>query len=146
MPPPITPCAHASNGPAKAVATANAARELPTHSRATLAKVGLYARLAMKNYLFAAGVGAYGHMRGGGAGDATLGELGQRGVGSGVGCHRPAGDTALDGVCDEPDLCPSGTDHTDCVVDTCEYANDGVCDEPDLCTEGTDTTATDDGA
>ncbi len=43
-----------------------------------------------------------------------------------------------DGNCDEPVLCPSGTDMADCF---CEYTNDGWCDEPegsDLCAEGTD--------
>jgi hypothetical protein len=44
-----------------------------------------------------------------------------------------------DGICDEPDLCPAGTDTVDC--STCPYTNDGDCDEPeglDLCPEGTD--------
>ena len=66
-----------------------------------------------------------------------------------------------DGMCDEPLLCPLGTDAEDCTEnptsqlqdetpeesmvledlesgDTCTYANDGVCDEPFFCPEGTD--------
>ena len=49
-------------------------------------------------------------------------------------------------VCDEPNLCPPGTDTSDCSAssgggtgDTCIFANDGECDEPDLCPPGTDT-------
>lgn len=51
---------------------------------------------------------------------------------------------AFDDECDEPDLCPRGTDTTDCKKssergpNSCEYAYDGVCDEPDLCRRGTD--------
>jgi hypothetical protein len=44
-----------------------------------------------------------------------------------------------DGMCDEPDLCPPGTDVDDCTgPPTCEYTNDGFCDEPELCPPGTD--------
>jgi hypothetical protein len=42
-----------------------------------------------------------------------------------------------DGECDEPNLCPTGTDTVDC--STCPYTNDGECDEPNLCPAGTDT-------
>jgi hypothetical protein len=48
---------------------------------------------------------------------------------------------AFDGECDQPDLCDSGTDTTDCagVVDnTCKFAFDGECDEPELCPSGSD--------
>jgi hypothetical protein len=51
---------------------------------------------------------------------------------------------ANDGECDEPDVCASGTDTTDCAAasdgDSCIFANDGECDEPDVCASGTDTT------
>ncbi|MDM7861128.1 tetratricopeptide repeat protein [Alteromonas sp. ASW11-36] len=52
---------------------------------------------------------------------------------------------ALDGECDEPHACATGTDSTDCGVttsaaDSCQYAFDGVCDEPGLCQYGTDST------
>lgn len=62
-----------------------------------------------------------------------------------------------EGYCDEPeglDLCPEGTDATDCATQTasgevaavdyaatCEWTNDGVCDEPEgtgICLDGTD--------
>jgi hypothetical protein len=68
-----------------------------------------------------------------------------------------------DGVCDEPFLCPPGSDKPDCcateengvceevgmggdcpvgddAVDcgSCQWANDGYCDEPNLCPPGTD--------
>lgn len=68
-----------------------------------------------------------------------------------------------DGVCDEPNLCPPGSDKPDCCatpnngvceeVDQggecpegtdyddcgeCQWMNDGVCDEPNLCDPGTD--------
>jgi len=55
---------------------------------------------------------------------------------------------ANDGVCDEPGICPAGSDSTDCRgqvasrptgADSCQYANDGVCDEPGICSPGTDT-------
>lgn len=51
---------------------------------------------------------------------------------------------AYDDECDEPDLCPRGTDTSDCKQsrnrgpNSCEYAYDGMCDEPDLCRRGTD--------
>jgi hypothetical protein len=58
---------------------------------------------------------------------------------------------AFDGACDEPHLCGTGSDCTDCggtvttpalandqCVDTCIYANDGECDVPYLCKTGTD--------
>jgi len=50
---------------------------------------------------------------------------------------------AFDNECDEPDICPIGTDTADCSIplaDSCIYANDGECDEPGLCAFGTDTT------
>ena len=48
---------------------------------------------------------------------------------------------AHDGECDEPGLCRTGTDTTDCEgPDSCEHAHDGECDEPGLCRTGTDTT------
>ena len=68
-----------------------------------------------------------------------------------------------DGYCDEPDLCPPGTDSPDCCAavgdgiceeegmggncpvgsdwldcGSCQWANDGYCDEPQLCSPGTD--------
>lgn len=45
-----------------------------------------------------------------------------------------------DGTCDEPDLCPVGTD-SDCDGGTpnCEYEADGYCDVPGSCEPGTDT-------
>jgi hypothetical protein len=58
---------------------------------------------------------------------------------------------AFDGACDEPHLCGTGSDCTDCggtvtrpavradqCLDTCIYANDGQCDVPYLCATGTD--------
>jgi hypothetical protein len=59
---------------------------------------------------------------------------------------------AKDGVCDEPNVCASGTDATDCHRsqrqqpvrsrgdDSCRWANDGTCDEPDVCASGSDAT------
>jgi hypothetical protein len=44
-----------------------------------------------------------------------------------------------DGVCDEPNLCPVGTDTEDCGSGTCAWVNDGICDEPTVCPVGTDT-------
>jgi hypothetical protein len=50
-----------------------------------------------------------------------------------------------DGECDEPNLCPVGTDVNDCACvegsagNTCQWACDAECDEPDLCEAGTDT-------
>ena len=49
---------------------------------------------------------------------------------------------ANDDACDEPGLCPLGTDATDCAVspaNSCSFAFDGECDEPGLCPIGTDT-------
>ena len=49
---------------------------------------------------------------------------------------------AKDNACDEPGLCPVGTDTSDCIVDSsnsCTWAFDGECDEPGLCGIGTDT-------
>ena len=49
---------------------------------------------------------------------------------------------ANDNECDEPFLCPIGTDTTDCAVDprnSCRFAFDDECDEPRLCAIGTDT-------
>jgi len=46
--------------------------------------------------------------------------------------------TTFNGVCDEPDLCPPGTDSVDCSGNQCPYAFNGVCDEPDFCPSGTD--------
>jgi trypsin len=53
---------------------------------------------------------------------------------------------ALDGICDEPQFCPFGTDATDCSDDentdganSCQYAYDSECDEPRFCDTGTDT-------
>ena len=49
---------------------------------------------------------------------------------------------AKDNACDEPGLCPVGTDTADCAVDpanSCIYAFDGECDEPGICSVGTDT-------
>jgi hypothetical protein len=47
--------------------------------------------------------------------------------------------TEQDGICEEVDqggMCPEGTDWIDC--GECQWANDGECDEPFLCPEGTD--------
>ncbi|MEM9303417.1 MAG: hypothetical protein AAGE01_14975 [Pseudomonadota bacterium] len=49
-----------------------------------------------------------------------------------------------DGECDEPLICPPGTDTADCGEgsggpDSCPFANDGECDEPNPCPTGTDT-------
>jgi len=54
---------------------------------------------------------------------------------------------AFDGECDEPHLCPNGTDTADCSgsgappagPNSCQWAFDGECDEPDICPSGTDT-------
>ena len=49
---------------------------------------------------------------------------------------------ANDNECDEPGICPIGTDTTDCAVDpanSCTFAFDDECDEPGLCAIGTDT-------
>ena len=57
---------------------------------------------------------------------------------------------ANDGECDEPSVCPRGTDTNDCGGgggssggsgggNSCKYANDGECDEPNVCPQGTDT-------
>ena len=44
-----------------------------------------------------------------------------------------------DGTCDEPVLCPTGTDTEDCRRPAaCLYENDGACDAPGLCPAGTD--------
>lgn len=43
-----------------------------------------------------------------------------------------------DGTCDEPSLCPRGTDREDCAGTFCAYENDGSCDAPGLCAIGTD--------
>ncbi|HEY3493889.1 MAG TPA: hypothetical protein VGK73_04355, partial [Polyangiaceae bacterium] len=46
---------------------------------------------------------------------------------------------ALDGYCDEPNFCRSGTDTADCSgSNTCVYAYNAFCDEPDVCETGTD--------
>ena len=57
---------------------------------------------------------------------------------------------ANDGECDEPSVCPRGTDTNDCGGgggnsggsgggNSCKHANDGECDEPNICPRGTDT-------
>lgn len=59
----------------------------------------------------------------------------------GSGRHCP---TQMDGKCDEPYQCPSGSDQYDCwgvghnsTLD-CPFHDDGVCDEPRRCSIGTD--------
>jgi serine/threonine protein kinase len=56
-------------------------------------------------------------------------------------------ETARNNQCDEPYLCPVGTDTVDCSIpavvtagpDSCQFALDNECDEPNLCSIGTDT-------
>jgi len=48
--------------------------------------------------------------------------------------------SADDGHCDEPDVCPKGSDAKDCGPDACRFANDGFCNEPEYCQTGTDST------
>jgi hypothetical protein len=48
---------------------------------------------------------------------------------------------AFDNECDDPGLCATGTDCSDCgglCINSCTYAFDDVCDDPGACAVGTD--------